>query len=374
MPAPTRKTIFAEQHIEAALLSMPDYVEEFVVSKRRTHSPTTLSGYLHDYKKFFDWLRKKELTDAASNKEIPYTILQHLKKTDMESFFNQIALEKIKKGPNNAPIRSDASLNRFIQSLKTLFSYLTTETENEDGECYFDRNVMKKIKTNKNSETTASRAKRINSNSLKSDEMDDFLDFIRFSYADKLQPRQKSRFERDRLRDIAIVSLFQGSGIRVNELAGLLIKDIDFQNGDLTTLRKGNKLDTVSITNTALKDLKTYIDEREHIYKPDAKNQFVFLTKYRGTANPISVEAVQRIVNKYSQAFLLGKRISPHKLRHSFAKKWLDKGGPLVGLRDQLGHNSIHTTSNYTNFSQNEQRIHLDTMDSKSNDNNSDDS
>ncbi|MBO0588365.1 MULTISPECIES: tyrosine-type recombinase/integrase [unclassified Sporosarcina] len=98
-------------------------------------------------------------------------------------------------------------------------------------------------------------------------------------------------------------------------------------------------------------------------YKPDSKNLFVFLTKYAGQANPIAVETIQKLIGKYSQTFLSGKCLSPHKLRHSFSKKWLDEGGSLVGLRDQLGHNTIATTVLYTNLSQEEQREILKKMD-----------
>ena len=143
------------------------------------------------------------------------------------------------------------------------------ESENDDGECYFYRNVFAKIKTPKSTETAARRAKRLSSQILDKNEMDGLLDFIKNGYEKGLSPRQLSRFDRDRLRDIAIISLFQGSGIRVNELVGLQTTDIDSIKGDINVLRKGSKKDTVSITHSALDDLLSYLKEREKRYKPE---------------------------------------------------------------------------------------------------------
>lgn len=110
----------------------------------------------------------------------------------------------------------------------------------------------------------------------------------------------------------------------------------------------------------------SYLEVREEIYKPDSKNLFVFLTRYGGQANPIATETIQVIAGKYTEAYLSGKRLSPHKLRHSFSKSWLEQGGSLVGLRDQLGHNTIETTVLYTNLSQAEQRKILKKIDTSS--------
>lgn len=272
-------------------------------------------------------------------------------------------MEKVEQRKDVFVDRSKASVSRFIQSLKSLFNYLTTESEDDDGECYFHRNVLAKIKTPKKSESAAHRAKRISNQILDKNEMDGLLNFVKYEYEKTLSPRLLSRFKRDRLRDVAIIALFQGSGIRVNELAGLLLPDIDSRKGDISVLRKGNEADTVSITPSSMEELINYLNERESIYKPDSKNQYVFLTRYAGQANSIAVKTIQTLVGKYSQAYLVGKRLSPHKLRHSFALQWINEGGSLVALRDQLGHETIETTALYTNLSQEEQREILKLMD-----------
>ncbi|WP_211656250.1 tyrosine recombinase XerS [Planococcus alpniumensis] len=370
MPAPTRKTIIAEQHIEKAIQDMPFYVVEYVRAKKRASlSPRTLSGYLHDFKRFFDWLRQEGFTVADSNAAIPFSVLESLKKKDIEMFIEMLMEEKIQKRENVYVTRSRESTTRFIQSLKSLFNYLTQESEDDEGECYFYRNVMSKIKSPKSTESAATRSKRISANMLNGNEREEFLEFVRTDYVKSLTSRQAARFEHNRLRDIAILSLLLGSGARVDETAGLLVTDLDMVHGDIRALRKGNKLDTISITESAMTDIKNYLAERETLYKPEPKNHFLFLTKYRGTANPITVETIEKIVKKYTMAFTNGRQMSPHKMRHSFAKGFLDSGGSLIALRDQLGHNSIETTALYTNLSQEEQRAILRRMNSTKSEN-----
>ena len=96
MSVPTRKTITAEQHIEQAVRELPFYVNDFVRAKKRSRlSPMTISGYLYDYVKFFNWLRIEGLTDAESNKDIPYSVLESLKKKDVEYFVEMLMEENI---------------------------------------------------------------------------------------------------------------------------------------------------------------------------------------------------------------------------------------------------------------------------------------
>ncbi|MCM2534780.1 tyrosine recombinase XerS [Neobacillus pocheonensis] len=259
---------------------------------------------------------------------------------------------------------------RNINALKSLFNYLTQETENKDGECYFYRNVFSKIKVTKEKVTANSRAKKISSVVLSDNEIDEFLHFVKFEYEKYLTTRQKSVFLRDKERDIAIISMLLGSGIRVSEIANLLIHDINFKKEQIDIIRKGNKEDTVLVLPSALAALEDYLKIRTERYKTATSMHYVFVTKYQGIAQPISVRAIQNLVGKYTKAFNSqgnalnsGKGLSPHKFRHTFASEWIRTGGNLVLLRDQLGHSSIETTTKYTNLSAAEGKKVIDKMD-----------
>src|SRR5690625_5101126 len=126
MPAPTRKVLLAEKHIEEAAKERPFYVEEHIRAKKRArYSPEILSGYLHDYIRYLGSLIVERLTDSNTPKYIPYSVLANLKKKDVEFFFEMLTEEKIERPKGVFIERSEASVNRFIQSLKSLFNYLT---------------------------------------------------------------------------------------------------------------------------------------------------------------------------------------------------------------------------------------------------------
>ncbi|WP_236694045.1 tyrosine-type recombinase/integrase [Sporosarcina globispora] len=101
-------------------------------------------------------------------------------------------------------------------------------------------------------------------------------------------------------------------------MTNLRIKDIDFGAKEISVLRKGGKIDTVSITPSSLEDLNSYLTVRKKIYKAsDGDNEYLFIKNYRGNPEPLSNRAVEDIVYKYTKSF--DKRMSPHKLRHTYA-------------------------------------------------------
>ncbi len=108
---------------------------------------------------------------------------------------------------------------------------------------------------------------------------------------------------RDKDRDVAILSLFLGSGIRVSELADLRKEDINLKERLIDVIRKGNKEDSVWITPIALNDLEKYMEIRDNKYAPGKKLKNVFLSKYKHTAQPLPVRAIQDIVEKYTKAY-----------------------------------------------------------------------
>lgn len=114
---------------------------------------------------------------------------------------------------------------------------------------------------------------------------------------------------------------------------------------------------------SAIKDLKDYIQIRNTRYKGAKDSPFLFVSIYRGAATALSRRAIQNIINKYTAAFGQSNGISPHKLRHSFAVDFIRNGGDLILLRDQLGHNDIKTTSLYTNMANKDSEKILSKMD-----------
>jgi site-specific recombinase XerD len=371
MPAPSREKMVHEQRLETKLVDMPSYVVEYVRAKKRAkYSASTLLGYVHEFQKFFEWLKLESISGVEHIKDTSLEILESLSKENAEYYQEHLEEEVIKERDGVIKKRSNDTVLRNINALKSLFNYLTQETENEHGECYFYRNVFSKIKVSKEKITANRRAKKISSIILSEHEIDDFLHFMNVEYEKYLEKRQLTMFLRDKERDIALINMFLGSGIRVSEIANLLIHDINFKKEQIDIIRKGNKEDTVLVLPSALESLKKYLEIRTERYKPNHNVPYVFLTKYKGTAQPISVRTIQNLVGKYTMAFnsqggkfAPGKALSPHKFRHTFASEWIREGGNLVLLRDQLGHSSIETTTKYTNLSPEEGKKVINKMD-----------
>ncbi|MEB2282398.1 tyrosine recombinase XerS [Lysinibacillus xylanilyticus] len=359
--------------------TMPFYVKEYVQSKSTAGlSYDTLLQYVYRYKHFFNWLLSEGHVEAENVASIPYSELDTLRKDTVEMYIQFLRNEDISKKKekddteSNAPeaqklpeYRGEAIVALTIQALKSLFNYLTKETEDKDGECYFYRNVMSKIVTHKNGETASRRARDLNSVILNDDEISAYLKFIDNGYIETLESAEaKSRYERDKIRDLAINTLILGTGMRVGEIASIEMKNIHLHSRYIDVVRKGNKPDSVSVLESAIVDLERYMDVRESKYPGAKKSPFLFVSVYGGVVRPLSRRAIQNIVNKYTSAFFRNGK-SPHKLRHSFAVDFIRSGGDIILLRDQLGHSDIKTTSLYTNMSSKDGEKVLNEMDKR---------
>jgi len=147
------------------------------------------------------------------------------------------------------------------------------------------------------------------------------------------------------LRDRALLELFYSSGLRVSELAGLLLQQVDLEHGFLRVFGKGSKERVVPVGGRARDALVTYLTAgRPHLVKARTGSQF-FLN-HRGAA--LSRMGLWLIVQQYAKRAGLAKKVKPHALRHSFATHLLTGGADLRAIQEMLGHASIATTQIYT--------------------------
>lgn len=152
------------------------------------------------------------------------------------------------------------------------------------------------------------------------------------------------------LRDRAILEFLFSTGVRVSELVGLNISDINFERGESAILGKGKKLRVVFISQKAKEWLQKYIDSRgidinDENVKKDKKPLFASKKESR-----ITTRTVERIVKKYADKAAVSKKVSPHTLRHSFATDLLIAGADIRSVQSLLGHSSITTTQVYTHI------------------------
>lgn len=148
--------------------------------------------------------------------------------------------------------------------------------------------------------------------------------------------------------DTLILRMLYATGMRVSELVGLRISDMDLQTGVFRVLGKGNKTRMVPVDPETTRLIQTYLKE---IREPRArkKKTNVFLLSQQGA--PFTRQAIWKIVKKYATQEALGQALSPHDLRHAFATHLMEGGMGLRPLQMLLGHSDVSTTEIYTHVS-----------------------
>lgn len=149
----------------------------------------------------------------------------------------------------------------------------------------------------------------------------------------------------DRLRDVAILELLYGTGMRVSELAGLDVSDIDLNSAELLIRAgKGNKDRICFVGERARTAVEDYLTER-HLWVKNRDKLALFFGK---TGSRISDRSVRRVLDRYG--IRVGKPVHPHMLRHSFATHMLEEGADIRSIQELLGHRSLSTTQKYTHM------------------------
>jgi len=355
---------YYEKRLEEMLKEMPHFVEKYVDDKLYYRSPLTLFNYVRNFKDFFEWLVTEGIVICDSVKNFPVDALENLSLDDVNNYFKFLSRKKYVKG-NELQQLNERTINQHKSALRSLFKYLTVEAELSNGKAYFERNVMAKVPVKKVKETLSERARKITEKIFIGDMDVEFLDFVKNEYPASLSPSQKRFFERDKERDFAILSMFLGSGIRLSELSNLRLKDIDFSSNQISIIRKGGKKDTIAATPSSIEDLRAYLDVRKEKYKAaDGDNEYVFVKRYKGKAAPLSNRAIENIVYKYTKAF--GKRMSPHKLRHTYATNLAkETGGDIPLIMTQLGHTDSDTSLLYVHSTIERQREAAEKLDAR---------
>ena len=163
----------------------------------------------------------------------------------------------------------------------------------------------------------------------------------------KAKPEQEKKRKNDflLLRDLMIIELLYGAGLRVSELIGLNYGDLDGKRATVRVVGKGQKERVCPIGQVALRT----IGEFRKSYAKDSSHDCPIVINRQG--NRLSVRSVQAMLKKYLRSAKLPEDLTPHKLRHSFATHMLDNGADMRTVQELLGHESLSTTQVYTHVS-----------------------
>ena len=174
---------------------------------------------------------------------------------------------------------------------------------------------------------------------LDADEVGNLLDEV--ETGDKLTDNQKYFHEKTKIRDVAILTLMLGTGIRVSECVGIDIGDVDFKNSGIKIRRKGGNETVVYFGREVEEALLDYIEERKHIIAVTGHENALFLSLQK---KRMSVRSVEKLVKKYSSLITNLKKITPHKLRSTYGTSLYKETGDIYLVADVLGHKDVNTT------------------------------
>ncbi|MEO5372162.1 MAG: tyrosine recombinase XerC [Magnetococcus sp. DMHC-1] len=149
------------------------------------------------------------------------------------------------------------------------------------------------------------------------------------------------------LRDTAILELLYSSGLRISELCGLDLPNLNLRQEEVRVLGKGNKERIVRVGSLAARALEKYLSERQRLYTATDPKGPVFTGHQGGRLNP---REAQRLIQKLRRQLSLPEQTTPHSLRHAFATHLLQAGADLRSLQEMLGHASLSTTQRYTHL------------------------
>ena len=177
---------------------------------------------------------------------------------------------------------------------------------------------------------------------LDADEVSVLLDQVELG--NKLTKSQQKFHDKTKTRDMAILTLLLGTGMRVSECVGIDINDIDFKNSGIKIRRKGGNETVIYFGEEVENALLDYLEERKLIVPQDGYENALFLSLQK---RRIGVRAVENLVKKYSSLVTNLKKITPHKLRSTYGTALYKETGDIYLVADVLGHKDVNTTKKH---------------------------
>ena len=278
-------------------MGMKDKFIKYLKFEKRLSENTVIS-YETDLDQFFSFYK-----EHSTSQEI-----EKVDKRTIRSWIVKLSLSNL----------SAKSINRKIASLKSFFKFLVK------------RDLIKKNPSS-------------HINSLKTDQK--IPSFIKERDINFLFKNIDTKEDFTGQRDLLILELLYGTGIRISELINIKISDINFTKKEIKVIGKRNKERIIPLHNNAIYQTKKYLKLAE---KEGYKNQYLLFTKKGEKIYPM---LVNRIVKKHLSTLIKSKKYNPHLLRHTFATHILNKGGDLNSIKDLLGHSSLAATQVYTHNS-----------------------
>lgn len=306
------------------LKTLPPFAKEYFRAIESTTTTKTRISYAYDIRIFFQFLiNENPYFKNRSATDFKVEQLDLIQALDIEEYMEYL---KVYNGHGDSfTTNGEKGLKRKISALRSFYAY------------YYKREM---IKTNPTLLIDMPKLHEKAIVKLDTDEVVRLLDYIEHC-GDHLTGQKKVYYEKTRDRDLALVTLLLGTGIRVSECVGLDVEDIDFNNNAIKVTRKGGNEMFVYFGPEVEKALKQYLTVREGITPVAGEEHALFYSTQR---KRIGVQAVENLVKKYAKEITTTKKITPHKLRSTYGTSLYKETGDIYLVADVLGHKDVNTT------------------------------
>lgn len=307
--------------LRSLVAELPDWVSDYFLSLAQNTSINTRIGYAYNLRVFFNFLSSEIYHKPIT--EMTLTDIENIAPREIEMYLAYLDYHKGKDhiGREKWYQNSDKGKFRNLSSVRGMYKY------------YFRHDRIKKnptllVKMPKLKEKVITQ--------LNVDEVANLLDGVEMG--SNLTNRQRVFQEHTKIRDMAILYLLLGTGMRVSECVGINVSDVDFKENGVRITRKGGN-ETILYFNS---EVAFYLQQLIAIHPKDKEALFLSL---RG--NRIAVRTVQAMVEKYAKANISAKTITPHKLRSTFGTQLYRETGDIYLVADVLGHKDVNTTKTH---------------------------
>lgn len=304
---------------------LPGFCRQFFRGIEPTTSSRTRIAYAYDLGVFFDFLvnTNPSLKNTPVN-EMKVELLDRIKAVDIEEYLDYLTYYE---SEDSKRLNTENGKKRKLVSLRSFYNY-------------FYKKEM--ITTNPASLISVPKLHEKAIIRLEIDEVVKLLDEV--ESAENLTKAQQKFHEKTKLRDLALMTLLLGTGIRISECVGLDINDVDFDNNGIKIRRKGGYETVVYFGEEVRKALLDFLEERKKLIPCEGHTNALFLSMQMKRLN---VRSIENLVKKYASAVTKLKKITPHKLRSTYGTNLYRETGDIYLVADVLGHKDVNTTKKH---------------------------
>ncbi len=317
------------KRLRELLKTLPPFVKDYFRAIEPSTSSLTRISYAYDLRVFFRFLieNNPQFKDRSPDQFVCGD-LEKLEAADIEEYLDYLKVYDYANDPSGTRqvTNAERGIARKFSSVCSLYAYLTRHE-------YIVKNPTIFVEKPKLHEKAIIR--------LEADEVAMLLDYVE-NAGENLTGQRKVYYEKTKTRDLAIITLLLGTGIRVSECVGLDINDVDFKNNGITVTRKGGNQMTVYFGEEVRNALENYLETtRAATEALPGHERALFLSTQR---KRIGVQAVENLVKKYAREVTPNKKITPHKLRSTYGTALYKETGDIYLVADVLGHKDVNTT------------------------------